>query len=384
METNKMIKLLNKISNDYSMFFCKNQEIELSDGNKINAKIYSYYYFDPLEFEDCVNKYGAAVCRELRGITVIENNIFPSISKFFNLNENKFAKSFDELPDEVELYEKLDGSLISPAIIDNEIVLKSKASFHSEQARRANEITTPQQKEKIKELITKHQIYPQFEYVSPDNLIVVKYNKPELRLIAARVYNLNNNTFEYISDYKTLKEISQYLNLPLIKKYDPIPKQKLKEKIENDTGIEGWIIYWNQNEYPFVMSKVKTKWYLTLHKFSPENLNIKYVLEKIINEEMDDVLSSINEELFKQELMKKLSPVYERIEQDLKETESLLKEFNEIGIKEFGKKYGRKMGWFIGAARNHPNNPWKILKKKYELMLKNNNITQLKKYFNFS
>jgi RNA ligase len=378
--TEQFYKDLKSIVDEYSMFFSKIQNY-----NEYEIEIFSYHYFNPDEFERCVRKYGARVCRELRGLTIVKKNgeiksIFPSISKFFNLNENKFAKTYTDIPERIDLYEKIDGSLISPISVDGEILMKSKTSIYSDQARAATEILSDTQKEKILEFLSQG-IYPQFEYVAPDNLIVVPYEKPELILIAVRYIEPNTGHFEYITDYDYLKQIAEAIGVRAINKYPNIPREKLLDMIENEKNIEGWILYW-EDDYPFVKSKIKTQWYLKLHKFSPVNIKVKTLLEYVINETIDDILSSIDNNYLKEHIREKLSVIYGKIARDMKKIQKLREEFNSIGIREFGKKYGRKYKWLIGALKNNKSD-WEILKMRYKSLLENKTENELKEYFGF-
>ena len=151
--------------------------------------------------------------------------------------------------------------------------------------------------------------------------------------------------------------------------------------IENEKNIEGWILYW-EDDYPFVKSKIKTQWYLKLHKFSPVNIKVKTLLEYVINETIDDILSSIDNNYLKEHIREKLSVIYGKIARDMKKIQKLREEFNSIGIREFGKKYGRKYKWLIGALKNNKSD-WEILKMRYKSIMENKTENELKEYYGF-
>lgn len=111
---------------------------------------------------------------------------FP-FTKFFNLSEITDGL----LPDgwdwqDVDVLEKLDGSMVSAFLFENEIVLNTNGSFQSAQALAAYEFLPPG-------LLEFLQCYPaltlMFEFIHQTSQIVIPYPKSEwgLKLIAARI-----------------------------------------------------------------------------------------------------------------------------------------------------------------------------------------------------
>ena len=68
--------------------------------------------------------------RELRGLTIVDDKIWYSIKKFWNLNENE-DHQYDKLKNKEirAVLEKADGSLIQVIQIEGELYCKTKMSF---------------------------------------------------------------------------------------------------------------------------------------------------------------------------------------------------------------------------------------------------------------
>ena len=119
---------------------------------------------------------------ELRGLTFIFNkdgSLFKRyllMEKFFNINENKGTQLTDLNKLKIKsVYNKEDGSVISFVKLPNgKVVAKSKASFDSYQANKANFIYNNDNdiKSFVNDMLNS-EIVPIFEYVSPFNKIVI-------------------------------------------------------------------------------------------------------------------------------------------------------------------------------------------------------------------
>ena len=125
-----------------------------------------------------------------------------------------------------------------------------------------------------------------FEIVSPFNTIVLKYKTTELKLLQIR----DENTGEFLDIYKH----------PLVQKYnvdcaaeEPIESiESLMQKAKITEFKEGWVVHFNTGK----IAKVKTDWYLALHSIMSDGLKEHIIIEHILNETIDDVLSAIPEE----------------------------------------------------------------------------------------
>jgi len=280
------LEKLDDIANNSDIFYYKDEYVKELD---LNFRIYNYNLSDVDEFI----KFGP-LSFEMRGLTInLENPklIFPSIHKIFNYKENILTTDYEF--EDIEIREKLDGSLIQPIIYKDKIIFKTKGTFNSYQAELANKLLDDNLKKFILDMYYEYGYYPLFELVSPDNQIVVKYNDSKLVLIQLR--NLWN--LKYIPYYK-LEQYANKYKIPYakIQLLSNKSKNKLLELANTLIGIEGWVIQKTFNEKYTDFIKLKTKWYLDLHHImSPDNLMPHKVIEMILNEEIDDVLSQLAE-----------------------------------------------------------------------------------------
>ena len=223
---------------------------------------------------------------ELRGLTFVFNldgtlyKTFPLFEKFFNLNEND-ACLYEDLKNlkVKSVQSKLDGSIINFVELPNgKIIAKSKTSFESEQARMAQKLFNTDSK--LNTYITQSiqmGLTPIFELVSPKNRIVVNYNKTKLILLGLR----NCETGLYGSlDNVLIEKADSY-------KFSLNDLLSLKSNLE---GIEGWVVEFQNGQ----KVKIKTNWYLDLHKIMTDYSNREdYLIDFILDEKIDDILSQL-------------------------------------------------------------------------------------------
>jgi len=225
---------------------------------------------------------------ELRGLTFVFNSdgsvykSFLLMEKFFNINENE-STLFDTIKNKKvkSVYLKEDGSIINFIELPNgKIISKSKMSFESEQALMAQKLFESNQNINtfVKDCISKD-LVPIFEYVSPINRVVVKYNKSDLVLLRLR----DNKTGEYLSidDFDILSK-------PMSFKFSLKDLMNLKGNLES---IEGWVVEFSDGQ----KVKIKTDWYLSLHRILTDYSNREdYLIDMILDEKIDDILSVLD------------------------------------------------------------------------------------------
>ena len=128
-------------------------------------------------------------------------------AKFFNYEEHQM----DELPhgQKIEVTQKMDGSLLIVFRYEDNVVYSTRGSFYSDQAIEGGKLF----RELYEEEMIEHGYTYLFEYVSPNNRIVVKYNFDDLvhlalldtqhgydiprdeRFNCVKSYNLNGGIF---------------------------------------------------------------------------------------------------------------------------------------------------------------------------------------------
>ena len=230
---------------------------------------------------------------EMRGLTFVFNedgSLFSRyllLHKFFNLNQ--VAESQYSLIKDLAIrsvYNKEDGSVASFIRLPNGSVLgKSKMSFDSDQASGMNRLyRSNADLKRFVDWSLDNDYVAVFEYVAPNNRIVLRYLEEELILLRLR----DNKTGEYLDLSRFSKEIGSL-------KVAPSDLATLDELVELSHSVEdkeGWIIEFANG----LFIKIKTAWYASLHGLLTNDLYRENVLVRyVLDEKIDDVLGQIPE-----------------------------------------------------------------------------------------
>ena len=209
--------------------------------------------------------------------------------KFFNVGETQDTQEH-VLPWDwnYNCAEKRDGSLITPVLvstgIDKKVYFKSKKSFYSEVAIAAQN-NAPVEVVQLCTFLLEKNLTPIFEYTSPNNEIVINYGtSPQFVLLAIR----DNFNGKYSSP-TSVENIAEKYGVQVIQNFGKIQKSELLEKMRNLENFEGYVIEFDNG----VRVKMKTDWYLRLHKCRTE-LRERDVAKMCIDETLDDVKSAVS------------------------------------------------------------------------------------------
>lgn len=226
---------------------------------------------------------------ELRGITFVFNtdgSLFKRyllMHKFFNLNQTE-----NTLYDVVKnytidsIFNKEDGSLATFVKLPNgKVVGKTKMGFDNDQALAINDIyLTNSDIKRVVDYLLDRELVPMFEYVAPDNKIVLNYFERNLILIKVR----NNKTGEYV-DLSTL----DLDGISVVEKEN----YTLNELIELSKTLEdkeGWVVVFTNGLH----IKIKTEWYFRVHMLLTDDIQKENkLIEYILDEKIDDILTQI-------------------------------------------------------------------------------------------
>ena len=220
------------------------------------------------------------------------------MQKFFNLNENPFTANLD-LSKTVQLMDKADGSLIS-FYYDGGLQAKSKMSCTSDQAVAALKLA--QQDPKLVEFLEVHTKLGytfNFEYVAPSNRVVVLYEKAKLILL-----NVRENLYgEYIQRGAVEGSLEAYgvSKDYLVEVFDHLQATEIIQNSKELVGVEGYVGFTNN-----IWFKVKTPWYLALHKVKDQLSAPGKTLIAIAEEAYDDLYSLSSTDVERQYLDKAL------------------------------------------------------------------------------
>ena len=169
---------------------------------------------------------------------------------------------------------KLDGSLLIRSVHEGKIILRTRGSFGYEHLDNAWEIDKifKQKYPRLWDVTFCPNSSLLFEWTTPNNQIVIKYQEPELTLIGAvQHWDMKYTTIE------GLDVISNILQIPLVQWYklDSQGFHNLMQKLAIEKNIEGWVVRIN-NEQTLV--KIKCDHYLALHRLK-SNLTINTMLD---------------------------------------------------------------------------------------------------------
>ena len=234
--------------------------------------------------------------REMRGICFVFNtngslfNRYILLEKFFNLNQVP-GSMYSDVKDLTikSIMNKEDGSICQFIMLPNgKVVGKSKMGFDNEQANGINRIykANPDVR-KLVDWSLSNGICAVFEYVSPSNRIVLRYDKEELILLRLR----DNTSGKHIDIKDHLDKIGSIRIAPFEDDYKDLIT--LIEKSKTEIDKEGWVVQFDNDH----MIKIKCDWYCERHGLLTNDLYREHVLVGyILDDKIDDILGQIPED----------------------------------------------------------------------------------------
>ncbi len=276
MNTNELYLNLLKLCADNDAFFFKDFT---QDG--ILYRIFNYRLATWSDFQ----LPGAIECRGIMyrlnadGTAVLVSR---PMEKFFNDGENPSTIGLD-YSDPMQVMYKEDGSLISTYLHKGDLRLKTKGSLSSEQAIDAMNWLMKKENEIFAiclEIIADKGYTVNMEWVSPNNRIVLRYNAPELVVLNIR----DNFTGEYISRAR----LGDYFDLSIRKcllsnwvRGFPLSINRVRQLKD----IEGVVVQLKTGQHV----KIKTDWYVELHRAKDSIDNPKSMILAVLSETTDDL-----------------------------------------------------------------------------------------------
>lgn len=222
--------------------------------------------------------------RECRGIKFGADGkiIARPYHKFFNLGEKPETQS-DVVPwsDGHVVLEKLDGSMVHPALVNGKLVWMTRAGVTdiSEDAGR-HAILTEITDQAL--LLVNAGLTPIFEWCSPRNQIVIRY--PGDRLVLTAVRSMESGAYVGIEDFlfDAVKEYSTSIN----------DLAAFTAHVRDLKDAEGYVVRWHTG----AMLKMKADDYVTRHKARDSILLEKNVLRIVLEGAVDDVIPLLSPE----------------------------------------------------------------------------------------
>jgi RNA ligase len=308
----------------------------LVDGFNIslfNYRLASYKDFkSPLRF-----KQKTSTAFEMRGLTFVFNldgSLFKRyvlLEKFFNLNQ--VPESLYSVVKNYKIkfiYNKEDGSIASFIKLPNgKVVGRSKMGFDNDQANGINRIyRTNTDVKNFVDWALDNDITPIFEFVAPNNRIVLRY--PGEELILLRLRDLDGKHID-IRDY-----LDKVGNIRIAPFEDEIKDlDQLIELTATQVDKEGSIVTCeDENGHDFFF-KIKTPWYCERHGLLSEDIYREHIIiGYILDDKIDDILGQIPEDEKEAHIRinKIISIVKKSISDKVSEIEKYYDDFIKSGI----------------------------------------------------
>lgn len=208
--------------------------------------------------------------------------------KFFNVGERPNTQPhLLDFSQPHTVMEKLDGSMIHPAIIGGEVVFMTRMG-RTDHAKRAERHLDERLAERCK-LNLHFGWTPIFEWTAPDNRIVVPYRESRLTLLAMR----GTKAGEYADD-DMLQRFAADMGVAVVPLH-PLGLDTAADFITHARavrGMEGFVVRFDNG----LMVKAKGEDYVLKHKAKESVLQEKNVLQLVLRDELDDVLPLLEPE----------------------------------------------------------------------------------------
>ena len=212
------------------------------------------------------------------------NVVSRSFDRFFNLNE-KPDSIFKEFSQDMDLYEKLDGSIINIYNYENLWNIGTKSAAFGEFSTinsnktfkdlviEALKLNDNEFQDKFNNLFNKNYTYI-CEFTGKENKVVKEYSSNKLNILAIRC----NKTGNYIKEENLFNKLKT-ININKPKKYKLNSLEDINSNLKTLKGFdEGFVLY--KNGCP--VAKIKTLAYVTLSLMKGEHGFTKQNLAKIV------------------------------------------------------------------------------------------------------
>lgn len=293
--------------------------------------------------------------------------------KFFNYEEGGVDHTKGKFGDKMV---KMDGSLISSYVHNDQLYMKSKASLFSSQALDSMKFLNKEENKEFKEELTKlakSGFTINLEYTSPENRIVIPYQKEELTVLSVRS-NINGENFFASKLIKYLEKEGGYDTLiKNMVKFESLHGQeidqiKYMEDVRKEQEGEGYVIEVVLSDTESYLTKGKNIKYIALHQTKDSVNSPKRLFESIIEEASDDLRSMFADDPYVLSKIKEMEdhvqPIFNHI---VKTVEDFHAENKGLERKDYAIKATKEAPQFLGLLMNSylnkPNNFKEFAKK---------------------
>jgi len=228
---------------------------------------------------------------EARGITFNSSGeiVCRPFEKFHNLNGHSSTQYNDLDFTGAVFMDKMDGSMITPVLVNDKIYYKTKKSFYSEVAQHCQrDFGDNLLYADFCEFYLGLGYTPIFEYTSPKNRVVIDYgDEPKLTLLAMR----HTNEGYYILCHSLIINASWW-GIPIAKIYDNMSISDALTSINHDeeTNREGFVVVLSSGQ----RVKIKYPSYCLLHG-TLDRINERDIAKMVIEECIDDFKAMVDQ-----------------------------------------------------------------------------------------
>lgn len=286
-------------------------------------------------FED---KIPSTIFNHLRGSVCILKDgyykvIYPAMDKFFNLHElENMRLPITENITLKTVVEKLDGMMVLPFVINDEVYLSSRWNFDTIPVLVGNKYMNDLYKKFIRACYYAG-IYLTFELISYESQIKVLYPESEYGLYLVATQNKFGKVLPLLKEHGKYYVQNSYSKIPIpdkikhAKVYDISDINQLKSFVSSFEGrnFEG-VVAFTTTSYPF---KLKNMNYLMLSR--SKNSFIAEFADMFIDNTIDDLPNIITDN----PAFKTVKELWDRFNTDLLTVENFVSSFNskkEIGL----------------------------------------------------
>ncbi len=202
------------------------------------------------------------------------NLISASFAKFTNWQEDPITFPVPQSLDNTKIVEKIDGSTCILSKWNGNYIIRTRGTVDATKLDNGYEIELFKNTylKKIANLFPdntwNHSLI--FEWVSPANTIIIKYDKPDWFLTGY----INHEDYS-LAKQETLDQLAIQIGCPRPKVYDFPSIEDLFNNVEKWSGKEGVVVYSKDGQ---TLHKIKSLQYLKKHRFK-SNANIKTVTD---------------------------------------------------------------------------------------------------------
>ena len=259
------------------------------DGYKvINYVVANHDTFPSIEGDDVSSRYNAMVRRECRGLIFDLDGklINRRYHKFFNVNErDETAINAIDWSRPHVILEKLDGSMVSPFFVEGHLRWGTKMGITDTSMEAEAFVASRPDYTELAEHYLEHGFTPIFEWCSNKNRIVLDYPEDRLVLTAMREVHSGNYLLQ-----DALEAIGRRYGIEVVEAVAVITldhsDDELISAIRKGEGSEGVVVRFDDGH----MVKIKSDWYVRIHKVKSLLGQERDVVALILNNELDDML----------------------------------------------------------------------------------------------